>query len=68
MAGDLLKWEVILWGRQQGYSYYDLAGLNPRDDATEKERQIARFKRKWGGRDIPIHRLTRYPLGWMQPR
>ena len=67
-AGDLLKWEVILWGRQQGYSYYDLAGLNPRDDATEKERQIARFKRKWGGRDIPIHRLTRYPLGWMQPR
>ncbi len=65
-AGDLLKWEVILWGREHGYSYYDLAGLNPREDATDKEKQIARFKRKWGGRDVRVHKLARHLLSGLR--
>ena len=48
-GGDLLKWEVIQWGRSNGYSSYDLAGVNLDPEASEKEQQIARYKLKWGG-------------------
>jgi hypothetical protein len=56
-AGDLLKWEVIQWGRSRGYDSYDLAGVNLSPDASDKEKQIARHKLKWGG--VPVS-LSRY--------
>ncbi len=48
-GGDLLKWEVIQWGRRHGYASYDLAGVNISPEASEKEQKIARYKLKWGG-------------------
>jgi len=59
-ANDLLKWHVFCWGKERGASVYDLSGVNP-NAATEKERNIFRFKQKWGGRLVcyPIYRYPR---------
>ena len=57
-AGDLLKWEVIQWGRRQGYGSYDLAGVNLSPDASDKEKQIARHKLKWGGVPVSFSRYS----------
>jgi len=48
-AGDLLHWEVIKWGRENGCKHYDLTGVavRPKD---RKEEGIYEFKAKWGGR------------------
>ncbi|MEM4720135.1 MAG: peptidoglycan bridge formation glycyltransferase FemA/FemB family protein, partial [Candidatus Bilamarchaeaceae archaeon] len=48
-AGDILKWSIIRWGIKNSMKTYDLAGVNPRPDATEKEKAIYQFKSKWGG-------------------
>ena len=53
-ANDLLKWHIIKWGHEQGYRYYDLAGVNP-NPQTLKEQGIYRFKAKWGGRLVAYH-------------
>ena len=45
---DLLKWRVIDWAKGQGVRVFDLSGVNP-DPQTQKERDIRRFKEKWGG-------------------
>jgi lipid II:glycine glycyltransferase (peptidoglycan interpeptide bridge formation enzyme) len=48
-ANELLKWEFILWGKNKGIQYYDLAGFNPQAAPGSKEDNIRRFKEKWGG-------------------
>ena len=48
---DLIKWEVIRWGHQQGFRWFDLAGVNP-NPQTPKERGIRQFKEKWGGKYV----------------
>jgi len=45
---DLLKWEIIKWGKKSGCNFYDLSGANP-EPKTEKEKGILRYKKKWGG-------------------
>ena len=47
-SGDAIKWEIIKWGIQNGYRWYNLAGVNP-EPKTPKEEGIRRFKEKWGG-------------------
>jgi lipid II:glycine glycyltransferase (peptidoglycan interpeptide bridge formation enzyme) len=46
---DVLKWEIIKWGREHGIRYYDLAGFNPNAAPGSKEEGIGKFKAKWGG-------------------
>ncbi len=46
---DLIKWNIIEWGHDNGYKYYDLTGANPKP-ADEKELGIFRYKQKWGGK------------------
>ncbi len=47
-AQDLLKWKIIEWGIENKQKFYDLSGFNP-NPATEKEKGILRYKKKWGG-------------------
>jgi hypothetical protein len=54
--GDLIKWEIMKWGHQEGCRIYDLAGVDPAPPAQSKAEGIRRFKEKWGGR------LVVYPL------
>ena len=50
-VGDLIKWEIMKWGVEQGFRLYDLAGFSPTPGAG-KEEGIMRFKKKWGGMPI----------------
>lgn len=45
---DLLHWEIIKYHKNRGDLYFDLAGFNP-NPTSEKEKNIKRFKEKWGG-------------------
>ena len=45
---DLLKWQIIEWGLEKKFRYYDLSGSNP-DSTNAKELGIYRYKQKWGG-------------------
>jgi len=47
-AQELLRWEVIKWGKQNNGRFYDFAGINP-EKRTSKEEGIFRNKKKWGG-------------------
>ena len=47
-GSDLIKWEVLRWGSEQGYRAFDLAGISPKPQDA-KERGIRQFKEKWGG-------------------
>lgn len=47
-AQDLLKWNIIQWGKRTNAHYYDLTGVNPYP-VTSKESGILRYKQKWGG-------------------
>jgi hypothetical protein len=51
-AGDLIKWSIIEWGIERGMKTYDLAGVNPSETASKKEKNIYQFKSKWGGKLI----------------
>ncbi|MCX7747164.1 MAG: peptidoglycan bridge formation glycyltransferase FemA/FemB family protein [Clostridia bacterium] len=57
-AGDIIKWEVIKWARDNGYKYYDFSGVNPNPD-TEKEAGIRAFKEKWGGEYVEYKVLVK---------
>jgi hypothetical protein len=46
-AGDFLIWECIKWAKNNGYWYFDLAGVSP--DPAGREIGIRLFKEKWGG-------------------
>lgn len=45
---DVLHWEIIKFHKAKGDLYFDLAGFNPQP-TSNKERNIKRFKEKWGG-------------------
>jgi len=45
---DLIKWHIIQWAKSSGIRQFDLAGINP-DPSDPKERNIRKFKEKWGG-------------------
>jgi lipid II:glycine glycyltransferase (peptidoglycan interpeptide bridge formation enzyme) len=47
-AGDMLKWEIIKWGKSQNFRIYDLSGVCPSPN-DEKESKIKRFKSKFEG-------------------
>jgi len=47
-AGDILKREIIKWGRGQGFRFYDLEGVS-NDPKNGKDAAIRQFKEKWGG-------------------
>lgn len=50
-AQDMIKWEIIKWGHETGKRIYDLTGVNPYPK-NKKERNIYRYKKKWGGKLI----------------
>jgi len=52
---DLLKWYIMQWGAERGYTYYDLMGVEVNSD-DPKKRGIYQFKAKWGGE------LVNYPV------
>ena len=52
-GNDAIKWEVMRWGRDHGAVSYDLMGCAPPGSGNLKEENIARFKKKWGGRFVP---------------
>ena len=62
MAQTLLLWEIIRWGKERGYKYFDLWG-------TEEGKGFARFKEQFGGEivelagtfDLPVNKFI-YPL------
>ncbi|MCC7262171.1 MAG: peptidoglycan bridge formation glycyltransferase FemA/FemB family protein, partial [Candidatus Latescibacteria bacterium] len=45
---DLIKWELMRWGHEQGYRSYDLMGVETGSE-DPKRRAIYQFKEKWGG-------------------
>lgn len=49
---DLIKWKIIEWGIDNKMNFYNLAGFNP-NPTSEKEKGILRYKKKWGGEQIP---------------
>jgi hypothetical protein len=60
-AQDLLHWEIICRCKDYGFSYFNLAGVNP-DPQTPKEAGIRQFKAKWGGKYITYMRYSKqYP-------
>ena len=58
MAPYLLHWEAIRAAKQEGRSFYDLYGANPRLLSSYYYKPswegITRFKRGWGGRDVDL--------------
>jgi len=46
---DAIKNSIIKYCIDNGIHYYDLAGFNPSSEATQKEKNIKRFKEKFGG-------------------
>jgi hypothetical protein len=48
--------------REHGASWFDLAGY-AESPATPKEEGIKRFKRKWGGRELPWPTFSRSVAG-----
>jgi hypothetical protein len=45
---DLLHWEIMKFHKEAGDQFFDLAGYNP-NPISEKEKNIRKFKEKWGG-------------------
>ena len=45
---DLIRWNLIKWGKENGCKFYDLSGVKP-ENRTSKEEGIFRNKRKWNG-------------------
>lgn len=55
---DLLRWNIIKWGKQNNFVDYDLAGVKP-DNRSKKEDGIFRNKSKWGGKFITYTKYSR---------
>ena len=50
-AQELLRWNIIKWGKENDCKFYDLAGVKA-ENRTTKEDGIFRNKEKWGGKLI----------------
>ena len=57
-AQDILHWHVLKWAKEQGSNTFDLAGVAP-NPTDPKEEGIRRFKEKWGGRYVELHRFEK---------
>ena len=57
-ASDLIQWEFIKWAKLAGYETYDLLRFHP-----ELLPGITQFKRKFGGKEIPLYVAERASLG-----
>ncbi|MDP2430946.1 MAG: GNAT family N-acetyltransferase [Pseudomonadota bacterium] len=58
---DILHWEMFLEAKRQGCHYFDLAGVAP-NPGSQKEENIRRFKKKWGGQYVVYDRYE-----WQHP-
>lgn len=62
--GHVLHWEAIRWLRARGRRAYELGvqryGPLPHDVPTDKELGIATFKRRFGGRPVPLYVWEKY--------
>lgn len=56
-AQDLLHWHVIRHHRNEGDTFFNLAGFNPAPNSP-KEEGIRRFKEKWGGQEYSVPAFT----------
>jgi len=57
---SLLTWYAIDKFAREGYTYFDLVGVNPYSDLrTKKEEGIYLFKSKWGGQLIKYNTYTK---------
>lgn len=63
-AGHLLQWRVMLALKQRGFTHYELGWQVKAPTLaylpTEKEVQIAFFKRGFGGATVPFFRTAKY--------
>ncbi|BDU51115.1 lipid II:glycine glycyltransferase FemX [Haliovirga abyssi] len=54
---NLLYWESILFGKENGYSFFDLGGIS-----LEKDDGITIFKRRWGGEEYHYNKYSTSPI------
>lgn len=57
ISGTFLTWKTIQWGIDNGFSTYDMGGVNP--SPNEKEKRIEFFKSKWSGQKDDYLILTK---------
>lgn len=57
-ANRYLHWHDIRLFKERGFDLYDFGGLDV-DERTPKTAGIARFKRGFGGRVVPVYSLTK---------
>ena len=48
-VGEAVQWKVIEWAMQEGYTKYDLEGINP-----ETNPGVYKFKKRMGGEEIQL--------------
>lgn len=65
IAGTFLTWNTIKWCMEQKYAIYDMGGINP-NPINDRERSIAFYKSKWGGKKVRYVELTKLidPMKW----
>ena len=64
-ANDLLKLEIMRWGRERGFQFFDLAGVAV-EPKNKKEEGIKRYKSKFGGKYVPYIAFERIRSGPMK--
>lgn len=50
---DLMHWAAIKWAKDHGYSNYRLGPIFPEMDREWPLSRVSRFKKKFGGRNVP---------------
>ena len=58
MAQTLLMWEIMRWGKENGYKYFDLWG-------TEEGKGFSRFKEQFGGVIVELAGTFDLPINWL---
>ena len=64
---DYLKWVLIKFGKGEGYSSFDLAGIHPNPPVDSKEALIRKYKLKFGG-EIKQIKVQRNRLGLLRDK
>lgn len=58
-VGEYIQWNIIEWGCQQGYTLYDLEGIDEKNNPG-----VAAFKKKMGGTVVGLKGKRVYPMRW----
>ncbi|GIW63051.1 MAG: hypothetical protein KatS3mg090_0877 [Patescibacteria group bacterium] len=58
----LLQWKVIQTAKQQGFRYYNLWGVSPKDKPKHPWSGLSFFKRSFGGKEINFVHSVDLPL------